>query len=358
MKIPSWLKTLSRHFAPRPAVPTDVAGLIRRYGTNPAYTKHYWNHVRETHAAHPRFDLIVEAELGGRMRSHEHIRFLSRYFHDRRLIRGKDCLDIGCSSGHALVAFREQGARRAVGVEVDEGRLATAALNIDGCPSSVRKGIQLIQSGIETIGPVQLGRFDVIFCNDVLEHVADRSAALTQIARLLNDGPAAFAFVSLHNCSHPLNVLHEPHYDMPGLTIMPRDLAERLFLLFRTDESLRYEVNDWASFAECRAQFSAQNKNCALFPPSPPDDAEIDGILSLAGEIRPRFDGRCQSAKVPDILRKQAGEFIDGYLLELETAARTVHSGASPEAREAFHQRFGSRVLNMIVTNRRNGLAP
>ena len=357
MKVPTWLKAISRRAARRPATPPDIAGLARKFGTNPAYTAHYWNHLQKTHRAHPLFDLYLESELGGLNRSREHIRLLSHYFHDRNLIRGRECLDIGCSSGHALVAFREQGARKAVGIDVDEDRLATAALNIGGCPATIREEIQVLKAGIEKVGPEQLGCFDIIFCNDVLEHVADWEAAIRQIGRLLKTDPAAFAFVNLHNSNHPHNVLHEPHYDMPGLIVLPRDMAEQLFLLFRTDGCQPYEVNRWTSFAECRDRFSGQGRDCALFPATTTGDAEIDELLCLAGQIRPRFDDCCRSANVPASLREQAGELIDGYLHDLSAAARVARSGGSPEAREALCHRFGTRVLNMIVTGKKDGPA-
>ena len=105
------------------------------------------------------------------------------------VFRGARVLDVGCAYGGFLVAASEAGARVLAGIDVNEELLKLARLQL----ADYRKSATLDRFDITAPDVVdKLGRFDVILCNDVLEHVVDPEAASAHLAELLDRGGSLF----------------------------------------------------------------------------------------------------------------------------------------------------------------------
>ena len=96
------------------------------------------------------------------------------------IIRG-DWLDCGCAEGYYAVALVERGAESVVGVDVIEERVE-AAKALPHPPS-----VSFRLAGAERL-PFDDASFDGVLVNEVLEHVADESASLREISRVLRPG--------------------------------------------------------------------------------------------------------------------------------------------------------------------------
>ncbi|MDH2416913.1 class I SAM-dependent methyltransferase [Nocardioides sp. CER19] len=115
-----------------------------------------------------------------------HAQVIDLIGHDKRV------LDVGCSTGELGRVLATRGCR-VIGLEVDAAAAAVAeqhlervvVADVDSTPLSER---------FEAAG------FDVVVFSDVLEHLADPHAALTEAARLL--GPNGRIVVSVPNVSH------------------------------------------------------------------------------------------------------------------------------------------------------------
>jgi len=75
---------------------------------------------------------------------------------------------------------------------------------------------------VEEITTADLGTFDLVFSNNVLEHVDDVEAALGALSALLRPGG-----VMVHNCPN-YDVPYEPHFGIPLLPIRPASTARVL----------------------------------------------------------------------------------------------------------------------------------
>lgn len=69
--------------------------------------------------------------------------------------------------------------------------------------------------------PFAANRFDVVTCWDVLEHVQNPTALLSEIARVLDDNGVAFMTVINRYA------LVDPHYHLRFVNYMPRPLGEK-----------------------------------------------------------------------------------------------------------------------------------
>lgn len=87
-------------------------------------------------------------------------------------------LDIGCSNGGMLLALRQIGYTRLLGLDPSL-RCAETAERL--------YSIRVVQGTLSQLPP-GLGRFDVVLLGAVLEHVRELEAALAQVRRLLPPG--------------------------------------------------------------------------------------------------------------------------------------------------------------------------
>ncbi|MEZ6122034.1 MAG: class I SAM-dependent methyltransferase [Planctomycetaceae bacterium] len=94
---------------------------------------------------------------------------------------GKDVLDLGCFDGALTRGYADAGARTVTGVDIDTAAVESArrtygsdAVRFDVCDT--------------TSIPLDNESVDVIFCYDVMEHVAQPAPVLAECARVLRSG--------------------------------------------------------------------------------------------------------------------------------------------------------------------------
>jgi ubiquinone/menaquinone biosynthesis C-methylase UbiE len=101
-------------------------------------------------------------------------------FQSLGLMPGEKVLDVGCSSGIWLDRLRQQFGVDGVGVDISANSLRDAV-------RASSKDIAYVGGDISYL-PLQDGLFDVVFCLDVLEHVADQDRCLREMVRVLKPG--------------------------------------------------------------------------------------------------------------------------------------------------------------------------
>jgi ubiquinone/menaquinone biosynthesis C-methylase UbiE len=116
---------------------------------------------------------------------------------------GERVLDVGCGAGRFVAALRDAGAEP-VGVELAEAALERARRNVPGAD------LRLVAAD----GSLPLGHaeVDLVWCSEVLEHVPDTGAFLTEVRRVLRPGGRLLATVPDHG-RLKRTVLALAHYD-------------------------------------------------------------------------------------------------------------------------------------------------
>jgi SAM-dependent methyltransferase len=102
---------------------------------------------------------------------------------------GERVLDLGCGAGRFVAALREAGAE-AVGVEIAEAALERARRNAPGAD------LRLVEPDGSL--PFEHASFDLVWCSEVLEHVADTAQALLEVRRVLRPGGRLLVTVPFH----------------------------------------------------------------------------------------------------------------------------------------------------------------
>jgi ubiquinone/menaquinone biosynthesis C-methylase UbiE len=123
---------------------------------------------------------------------------------------GERVLDLGCGAGRFVAALRDAGADP-VGVELAEAALERARRNVPGADFRL-----VAKDGALPLGH---GEIDLAWCSEVLEHVPDTIACLTEVRRVLRRGGRLLVTVPDHGrLKRTLLALahYDAHYDPLG----------------------------------------------------------------------------------------------------------------------------------------------
>lgn len=226
-----------------------VKNICTRWDVAETYVQQYVDSLYANHRENPRAAAYLEAEMS---LYHRALGALDRLQRESGVsLRGKDVLDVGCGNGNSLRALRKVGAKRVVGLEyadyqIESCRRVCAIYDLD---------VEVVQDSIlNPAFPKQIGQFDVVICFDVLEHVPGIPEATKAIAELLR--PGGYAVITIGNRYWVGHMLHDPHYDLPGITLLPPDRAKAYYDLARGGT---YDVADWALRAEIESSLKAAN---------------------------------------------------------------------------------------------------
>lgn len=246
-------------------------------------------------------------------------------------------LDAGCAYGGYLAAAAELGASEVVGIDVNEKYLDIARELLASCGVAARieKGSLSDAALVES-----LGRFDVIACADVIEHVDDDAASLANLARALE--PGGMLYLATPNPRCPLWVRSDPHFQLFGITLLQPPRA-RAYARAVTGVDY-YDVGDFSSLARYRQLLGAQGLEVRLIN-MPTIQAEAveklrTGVVELEAEARAWSD-----ARLPADLQDE----VRGKVLALTVELRERLERGSRRSRWWHFRRRGEDALAEVV---------
>lgn len=161
----------------------------------------------------------------------------ANYIDERSPVAGKQLIDIGCGGGILAEAMAVRGAN-VTGIDMGEAPLAVARLHqLESNVSVEYRKITAEEIAAELSPLEQAGKYDVVTCMEMLEHVPDPASIIKACAKLckpggdlyfstLNRNPKSYAFAIL-GAEYILKLLPKGTHDYAKF-IRPSELAEWL----------------------------------------------------------------------------------------------------------------------------------
>jgi GT2 family glycosyltransferase/2-polyprenyl-3-methyl-5-hydroxy-6-metoxy-1,4-benzoquinol methylase len=229
-------------------------------------------------------------------------------------IGDKRYLDIGCAYGGFLVAFAEQGAQ-VTGIDNDQALLNLAKYNLMDNHLDVRL---LARDATRASDLTKFhASFDIITCNDVIEHVADPQALLRNISDMLASN--GLAYFEIPNRYYARFVLQDGHYQLFGITLLDYPDAKQYYSLHAPGSA--YTVRHYLGIDQYAKMFSNAGLELTILPETF-EGLSIDLILNDVAELR--ANAETELSKVPGPLRERVSQYLSSYLQEVEAQPRAT----------------------------------
>ena len=111
----------------------------------------------------------------------------------------------------------------------------------------------LINGGAEIL-PFRNSSFDLIILQDVIEHIENRNQVSDEISRLLKK--KGIIYISTPNKYSFLNIISDPHWGIPLVSLFNRDIIKNYFLrFFRKSDFKRHDIAELFSLKELKSLF-------------------------------------------------------------------------------------------------------
>jgi GT2 family glycosyltransferase/2-polyprenyl-3-methyl-5-hydroxy-6-metoxy-1,4-benzoquinol methylase len=250
---------------------------------------------------------------------------------------GKRYLDVGCAYGGFLVAFAERGAQ-VTGIDIDEMLLGLARMNLQ----DNQLDVPLFVADATRAEQLKEFRdcFDLITCNDVIEHVEDPQLLLVNLAGLLrSDG---LIYFEIPNSHAPRHVMCDGHYQLFGITLLDYPDARDYYALHAP--GVPYGVRHYLNLDRYAKLFEAAGLELAILE-SNYRSVDLETVLVELTELR---DGaKAGLSGVPLSLRPRVEERLADYLREAET-----HPRASESERRDFLLRYAMGFWRVLGRKR------
>ncbi len=106
--------------------------------------------------------------------------------------------------------------------------------------------------------PFKNSSFDLIILQDVIEHSGKTDLIVTELARVLKD--YGIIYLSTPNKFSVFNIISDPHWGIPFLSLCKRDTIKKYFLkFFRKEDEQRFDIAELLSLKDIKKLFSAFN---------------------------------------------------------------------------------------------------
>lgn len=191
-------------------------------------------------------------------------------------IQKKRVLDIGSGDGGVSVAFAQRGAKT-VGLDYNPERCKLGRLRAKDYDVK----ISFFTGNAQNMSFIE-GSFDIVICNAVIEHVTNPKRLASEISRILK--PKGLLFLDTPSRYSILQLVSDTHYNLFGISIMPKWLAEFYTVHIRKRYN-KYDVESLKSFRFLKKTFK---KNNIVFL----EDANITFLLDqISGKRAPLIGG-------------------------------------------------------------------
>ena len=229
---------------------TFLSAYMKRWFGSGEVTEERMQNIKRDPLLYTWFSFGLSTNMRGRMVAgvfQSHVKNMRRY------------LDVGCGYGGFMVAFKELGLD-VYGFELDPSLVALSKSNLADYGIPPERAV--VGDVLDGDFLKQLGSFDVITCNDVIEHVNDAERALENMVNMLK--PSGLLILQVPNKDYVESISHDSHYNVFGITLLRHDEAEQYHKMVFGDA---YTVGEYYEFEHYRERLVQHGCTVIRFPP-------------------------------------------------------------------------------------------
>jgi SAM-dependent methyltransferase len=215
---------------------------------------------------------------------------------------------IGSAYGGTVIACA-QAELDAVGIEVERALIPLARANQQDHPGVKAR---FLHGSIADSGFVaQLGQFDVITCENVIEHVDDAQSLIMTIRRLLH--PGGIVHMSIPNPFCYSEVQRDGHYSIFGLTLLDMPTAIAYYQAVGNTEP--YSVGEYCfTYSEYLAKFARAGLTPVLLNPVAYSDEAVQQLKADMETLPAELDAFAHKEARAGAFQKVVQQKLDTYL--------------------------------------------
>lgn len=293
-------------------------------------------------AHHPMFETWFNYTIQTNTRGAETLREIAHYVGVSR----KRFLDIGCAYAGTTLAFANAGAL-AVGVEISPYFLDLGYVNASDHPDLQ---VELIQGDILSPSVYQrLGEFDIITCENVIEHVDNVDSLLEILARLLS--PLGICHLTIPNPFSYNEVRRDGHYGLFGLTLLERSRAIKYFQL--AGNTGEYGVGEYCyTYEDYLTKFRRTGFEVEQINRADDDEATVNAIISGSKNLMQEFDELVRAKAIPEAVQPDIEQALSAYLDGLERNFRRYVESTGEQRQMVAHRfirKYGQDAWRVIA---------
>ena len=260
---------------------------------------------------------------------------LRRDWIDRQArLAGKRVLDIGCGGG-ILSDSMARGGASVLGIDLASKPLKVAQLH---ALEAGTENVEYREVAAEALAAEAPGSFDIVTCNDVIEHVLDPSSLVHNIAGVLrHDG---IAYLEIPNRYFPGFVRQDGHYQLFGITLLERPEAQRYYEHYFTE--IPYRTGHYLTLDQYDRMFRLAGLGLTVLEQTYEGSLDEGAIVGAVAELRANAGSGLE--QVPHDLRGQVREALRHYLHQVETSLPETEA-----KRDSLVLRYGVSFWKLIV---------
>lgn len=185
---------------------------------------------REYNPAHPNFERWQKA----REISEDRAKFVEKVLSTEIVLKGLKILDFGSGEGSTSELLSKENS--VISVEIKPERVNKIS-QTDSLQPILSNGLNL---------PLKPNSFDVIILQDVIEHIPINESFFEYLAKFLKE--KGIIYLSTPNRLSLINIISDPHWGLPFLSLFKRDQIKKYFLqIFRKADSKRDDIAELLS---------------------------------------------------------------------------------------------------------------
>ncbi len=188
---------------------------------------------REYNPAHPNYERWQK----GRELSDERAKFVEFILSNEIHLRGLKILDLGAGEGSTSRLLSKDNFVISLEIKTERAKKISRSVSL----------VPVIADGFNI--PIKTASLNIIILQDVIEHLTIKSEFIDELISLLKDD--GIIYLSTPNKISVINIIADPHWGMPLLSLFRRDKIKKYFLKnFRRADYQRDDVAELLSLKD------------------------------------------------------------------------------------------------------------